>query len=212
MSYSSKVIDHYENPRHHGTIEHADISHEESNPLCGDKIRVDVKLSEDGAQIEHIAFSGDGCIISQAAASMLMEDVAGKSVADVQKLPFSDSVEGLGTLRANESVTLTATVTKTITAVNFEDGQRVKAGTVLVEMNRRQEKAQLAQERASLAEAQRQLERIEPLVKEGAASAALLDQRQREYKTAQARLAEIQSRLHNPSHQIPVDPFRYPGY
>lgn len=116
-------------------------------------------------------------------------------VAPVQKMPFSDSIEGLGTLRANESVTLTATVTKTITAVNFDDGQRVKAGTVLVEMNRNQEKAQLAQQRATLAETQRQLERIEPLVKEGAASASLLDQRQREYKTAQARLAEIQSLL-----------------
>lgn len=116
-------------------------------------------------------------------------------VAEVQALPFSDSIEGLGTLRANESVTLTATVTKTITSVNFKDGQRVKAGTVLVEMNRNQEKAQLAQERATLGEAQRQMERIEPLVKEGAASAALLDQREREYRTAQARLAEIQSRL-----------------
>ena len=68
-------------------------------------------------------------------------------VAAVQLVPFSDNIEGLGTLRANESVTLTATVTKTITAVNFDDGQRVKAGTVLVEMNRNQEKAQLAQQR-----------------------------------------------------------------
>jgi membrane fusion protein (multidrug efflux system) len=116
-------------------------------------------------------------------------------IAPVVTQPFTDIVEGLGTLRANESVTLTATVTKTITVVNFTDGQRVKAGEVLVEMNRRQEKAQLAQERALLTEAQRQLARIETLAKEGAASTALLDQREREYRTAQARLAEIQSRL-----------------
>lgn len=116
-------------------------------------------------------------------------------VAAVQTLPFYDTVEGLGTLRANESVDLTATVTKTVTSIHFKDGQRVQGGTVLVEMNRSQEKAQLAQGMASLAEARRQLARIEPLAKEGAASEALLDQRQHEYETAKARLAELQSLL-----------------
>ena len=73
--YRENLLDHYENPRHHGVLEHPDISHEESNPLCGDQIRVDVKLNEDQTQITDIAFSGDGCIISQATASMLMEAV-----------------------------------------------------------------------------------------------------------------------------------------
>jgi nitrogen fixation protein NifU and related proteins len=94
--YRDNLLDHYENPRHHGTIEHADISHEESNPLCGDKIRVDVKLSADGTHIEDIAFSGDGCIISQAAASMLMEDVAGKPLTDVQVLERQDVLDMVG--------------------------------------------------------------------------------------------------------------------
>lgn len=94
--YRENLLDHYENPRHHGTLEHADISREENNPLCGDKIRVDVRLSDDGSRIAEIAFSGDGCIISQAAASMLMEDVAGKSLADVQKLDRQDVLDMVG--------------------------------------------------------------------------------------------------------------------
>ena len=94
--YRDNLLDHYENPRHHGTLEHPDISHEESNPLCGDEIRVDLKLNDDHTQIAEIAFSGDGCIISQATASMLMEEVAGKSVADVQKLDREDILEMVG--------------------------------------------------------------------------------------------------------------------
>src|SRR6516164_7171289 len=94
--YRENLLDHYENPRHHGTLEHADISHEESNPLCGDKIRVDVKLSDDHTHIAEIAFSGDGCIISQASTSMLMEDVAGKSVEEVQKLERQDVLDMVG--------------------------------------------------------------------------------------------------------------------
>ena len=50
--------------------------------MCGDRIRIDIALSDDGETIADIAFSGDGCIISQASASMLMEDVIGKAVAD----------------------------------------------------------------------------------------------------------------------------------
>ena len=94
--YRDNLLDHYENPRYHGVLEHPDISHEESNPLCGDEIRVDVKLNEDHTQITDIAFSGDGCIISQATASMLMEAVAGKTVADVQKLDRDDVLEMVG--------------------------------------------------------------------------------------------------------------------
>jgi nitrogen fixation protein NifU and related proteins len=94
--YRDNLLDHYENPRHHGTVEGADISHEESNPLCGDRIRVDVKLTSDQKGIAEVAFSGDGCIISQAAASMLLEEVAGKSIEDVQKLERQDVLDMIG--------------------------------------------------------------------------------------------------------------------
>ena len=94
--YRDNLLDHYENPRHHGTIEHADISHQESNPLCGDTIHIDIKLGEDGKHIDDIAFTGDGCIISQASASMLLEQIAGKTLDDAQKLDTKDVLDLIG--------------------------------------------------------------------------------------------------------------------
>lgn len=94
--YRDNLLDHYENPRHHGGLENATISHEESNPLCGDRIRVDIKLSADGTLIEDVSFSGDGCIISQASASLLMEEVAGKPITDIQKLERQDMLDMVG--------------------------------------------------------------------------------------------------------------------
>ncbi|MBI1326147.1 MAG: efflux RND transporter periplasmic adaptor subunit [Alphaproteobacteria bacterium] len=116
-------------------------------------------------------------------------------VEAVSQQQFTDNIEALGTLKANESITLTATVTDTITAVNFSDGQRVNKGDALVEMTSAEEAANLAQERSTLTEARKQLERIQTLAAQGNASKALLDQRQRDVETAQARIAAIQSRL-----------------
>ncbi len=82
--YREHILDHYENPRFHGDLSDADFVHEEDNPLCGDRIRIAVKLSEDGARIANAAFDGDGCIISQAAASMLLERVVGSPVSEVE--------------------------------------------------------------------------------------------------------------------------------
>lgn len=84
--YREYILDHYENPRFHGEIEGADFSREESNPLCGDRIKIDVKLSGDKSHIENAGFTGDGCIISQAAASMLLEDVMGKPIDEVEAI------------------------------------------------------------------------------------------------------------------------------
>jgi membrane fusion protein, multidrug efflux system len=116
-------------------------------------------------------------------------------VTEAKKDTFVDRVEALGTLRANETVVLTAKVTEQVTAVNFEDGQRVSAGDVLVEMMNTQESAELDAEQATANEAKQQLDRIIPLVKSGAASESVLDLRQREYQTAQARLDGIKSRI-----------------
>ena len=115
--------------------------------------------------------------------------------AIAEKHDFADRVEALGTLRANESVDLTASVTETITAVHFEDGQRVEAGQMLVEMTSAEEHAQLKEIRSTVNEAKKQLARVEKLAKQGNAPRALLDQRRREYETAKARLLATQSRL-----------------
>jgi membrane fusion protein (multidrug efflux system) len=117
---------------------------------------------------------------------------------------FVDRVEAIGTLRANETITLASTVTETITAVNFIDGQRVKKGDILVEMTSAEEKALLDQQRALVNEAQKQLDRTRDLAKSGAASSSLLDERQREYSSTRAGLGALQSRLED---HIIVAPF-----
>ncbi|TNE76602.1 MAG: efflux RND transporter periplasmic adaptor subunit [Gammaproteobacteria bacterium] len=118
--------------------------------------------------------------------------------------PFSEKIEALGTLRANEAVTLSATVTETITSIHFNDGQRVEAGKVLVEMTSAEEHAQLEQARSTLREAQRQYQRIKGLVKTNLASESLLDERLAAYETAQAQLQATQSRLQD---RLVIAPF-----
>ena len=108
---------------------------------------------------------------------------------------IADSLEALGTLRANETVDITANVSDTISRVNFEDGQAVEAGDVLVELTDREESALLAEAESLAEEAQRQYERIERLVAQGNASESLLDERRREWRTADARLDAVSSRL-----------------
>jgi membrane fusion protein, multidrug efflux system len=116
-------------------------------------------------------------------------------ITEVQRDRFVDRVEALGTLRANETVDLTATVSEVVTAIHFEDGQRVAEGDILVEMTNQEEHALLEEALSTAAEAKKQYDRVRPLAQRGAASTSLLDQRRREYETARARLRAIESRL-----------------
>ncbi len=125
-------------------------------------------------------------------------------VSTAYKDEFVDRVEAIGTLRANETITLASRVTETVTAVNFTDGQRVLKGDILVEMTSGEEKALLDQQKALVNEAYKQLERTRDLAKSGAASNSVLDERQRQYTSAKAGLAALQSRLED---YIIVTPF-----
>lgn len=116
-------------------------------------------------------------------------------VTPVKQTLFVDEIEALGTLQSNENVDLTSTVTERVTQINFDDGQRVKQGDILVEMDAAQEIAEKIEERSRIDEAQRLVERLRPLVERGAASQSELDQRTRELQTAEARLKAIQSRI-----------------
>jgi len=116
-------------------------------------------------------------------------------VAEVRRDGFVDRVEALGTLKANESVSVTANVTETVSAIHFDDGQRVEAGQVLVEMTSAEEHALLEEARVRAAEAQRQYERIKSLVAQRSASESLLDERKRDLDTSRALLVAIESRL-----------------
>lgn len=118
---------------------------------------------------------------------------------------FVDRVEAIGTLRANETVTLASTVTETVTAINFTDGQRVTKGDILVEMTDGEEKALLNQQRALVNEASKQLERAKGLAASGAVSKEILEQRQRESSSTRAGLAALASRLQDHIITAPFD-------
>lgn len=93
--YREQILDLYENPLNHGELDPHDFSYEEDNPLCGDVIRIDVRLGEDG-RIADIAWGGDGCAISQASASLLTEHVKGMSLEEVKDMESQALLELLG--------------------------------------------------------------------------------------------------------------------
>jgi len=92
--YRDAVMDHYRHPRHKGHLEKADIHFHDHNPFCGDEITIELKV-EDGV-VTDAAFDGRGCAISQATASMLMEEVIGKSLEEVRAWDKAYVLELLG--------------------------------------------------------------------------------------------------------------------
>ena len=87
------ILDHYENPRHKGTLDDADAVVEGGNPGCGDIVNVYVKV-EDGRLVA--TFEGEGCTISQASASYLMDEVNGKPLDEVLAIDHETLMENLG--------------------------------------------------------------------------------------------------------------------
>jgi nitrogen fixation protein NifU and related proteins len=92
--YRDNIIDHYQNPRNFGTLEHPDISYEDSNPVCGDEIRIDLKI--DQGRVADARFQGHGCSISQASASMLTEEIIGKTLDEVKQIDKQYLLDLLG--------------------------------------------------------------------------------------------------------------------
>ncbi len=109
--------------------------------------------------------------------------------------PLVKVIEALGTAKANESVTLTASLNETVRRVNFEDGDFVEAGTILVELSNEEEEAQLAEARANLDEAQRQLARLKDLDEQGIAATSDVDEARAGAEAAEARLNSVIARL-----------------
>jgi nitrogen fixation NifU-like protein len=110
--YQEMILDHYRRPRNKGTLENADASVEMKNPLCGDEIGLQVAF--DGDSISDVRFSGRGCSISQASASMMTQLVKGKRVEEIDSIrnQFRDLMLGvsqgdeqnLGSLRSLSGV------------------------------------------------------------------------------------------------------------
>ena len=92
--YRDYILDHYRNPRNFGSLERSDAEAEDLNPLCGDQIKMQLKL-DDGI-VKDLRFSGKGCAISQASASMLTEMVKGMKISDVAKLSKDAVLENVG--------------------------------------------------------------------------------------------------------------------
>ena len=126
-------------------------------------------------------------------------------VAEVRMQPFADRVEALGTLKANESVSVTSNVTETVSAIHFDDGQRVKQGDLLVEMTSAEEHALLEEASVRSGEAARQYERVKALVAQRSASESLLDERKRDLDATRALLVAIESRLADRVIKAPFD-------
>ena len=96
--YRDHILDHYKNPRNHGTIEDPDVSAEGVNPLCGDQLAIDLKIVD--GKIADIKFHGRGCSISQAATSMLTELAEGLDVEEAAALSKDDLLAELGIPRS----------------------------------------------------------------------------------------------------------------
>ena len=94
--YREVILDHYKNPRGHGVIEGADAEAEGQNPLCGDEVSIFVSFEEDGDTVEDVKFRGRGCAISQAATSMLMEMVKGRSATEVAAMSKDELLDEVG--------------------------------------------------------------------------------------------------------------------
>jgi nitrogen fixation protein NifU and related proteins len=89
------ILDHYENPRHHGPLDNPTVVMKGGNPGCGDIVTMYVRLDED-ERIADVSFEGEGCTISQAAASIVTDKVLGKSLAEVSAMGAEAIVEDMG--------------------------------------------------------------------------------------------------------------------
>ncbi len=93
--YREVIIEHYKNPAFKGKLDPHDVSFEDENPLCGDQLRIDLRLNEENI-ITEAAFSGHGCAISLASADILLESIIGKSLDQIKKLTKEDLLDLLG--------------------------------------------------------------------------------------------------------------------
>lgn len=91
--YSDILLDHFRHPRNYGSLDAPDVSNEQFNPLCGDRIRFELRFEQ--SRVSTARFKGDGCAISTAAASLLTEMVLGKDLEELTNLPDAQLISAL---------------------------------------------------------------------------------------------------------------------
>jgi len=92
--YRDLILEHHRYPHNYGTLDPHDVSQEEHNPLCGDRIRLDLRIAD--GKIAAVAFSGKGCAVSQAAASMLTDELIGMDLDQVRQYGKAELLELIG--------------------------------------------------------------------------------------------------------------------
>ena len=92
--YRDYILDHYKNPRNSGELEGATNSYSDSNPLCGDELTMSLRI--DDGKVADVRFKGKGCAISQASASILTEEIKGKTLSEVKAIDRQHILENLG--------------------------------------------------------------------------------------------------------------------
>jgi nitrogen fixation NifU-like protein len=93
--YRDEILEHYRQPHNFGTLDEPDATYEGNNPLCGDRITMMLTL-DDAGTVSDVAFSGRGCAISQASASLLTDEIRGRSVEEVETMKNQDILDLLG--------------------------------------------------------------------------------------------------------------------
>jgi len=93
--YRDEILEHYRNPHNFGTLESPTTAKEGANPLCGDRITLMLGINEEG-MVEEVAFTGRGCAISQASASMLTDEIKGKPLSEIAKMGRQEVLDNLG--------------------------------------------------------------------------------------------------------------------
>jgi nitrogen fixation NifU-like protein len=104
--YQDVILDHYKHPQHRGLREPFGAQVFHVNPICGDEVTLRVALSDDGASVADVSYDGQGCSISQAATSVLAQQVIGQSVPEALKTidAFTEMVSSRGTVQGDEDV------------------------------------------------------------------------------------------------------------
>ena len=92
--YRDEILEHYRNPHNFGILESPTTSKEGANPLCGDRITLMLSIDDEGT-IQDVSFTGRGCAISQASASMLTDDIKGKPLSEIAQLGRQDVLDNL---------------------------------------------------------------------------------------------------------------------
>ena len=93
--YREQILEHYKHPQNFGALDDADLEFEDTNPLCGDELKVQLKVDADG-RVKDVRFAGQGCAISQASASMVSDEIKGMPVDDLVRLDKSFVLDLLG--------------------------------------------------------------------------------------------------------------------